>query len=104
MGTLEGKVAYITGVARGQGRSHAVKLAEEGCDIAGIDLCEQLSTVPYPMGTETDLKETQRLVEALGRRAILRKGDVRSRADQRACFDEAVARSAMSTSPSATPG
>lgn len=91
MGKFDGRVAYITGVARGQGRSHALKLAEEGADIVGIDLCAQLDTVPYPMATEADLKETQRLIEGLGRRAILRRGDVRSRPDQQAAFDEAVA-------------
>jgi SDR family mycofactocin-dependent oxidoreductase len=90
VGTLEGKVAYITGVARGQGRSHAVKLAELGADIVGIDLCEQLATVPYPMSTELDLKETQQMIEALGRKAILLKGDVRSRNDQQQAFDQAV--------------
>jgi SDR family mycofactocin-dependent oxidoreductase len=91
MGMFDGKVAYITGVARGQGRSHALKLAEEGCDIVGIDICEQLDTVPYPLATEADLKETQSLIEQLGRRAILVKADVRSRADQQAAFDQGIA-------------
>jgi SDR family mycofactocin-dependent oxidoreductase len=77
MGTLDGKVAFITGVARGQGRSHAVRLAEEGADIIGIDLCEQVPTVRYKMSTEADLAETERLVAATGRRMVSRKGDVR---------------------------
>ncbi|HVU72657.1 MAG TPA: mycofactocin-coupled SDR family oxidoreductase [Mycobacteriales bacterium] len=91
MGKFDGRVAYITGVARGQGRSHALKLAEEGCDIVGIDICEQLDTVPYPLASETDLKETQAQIEALGRRAILSKADVRSRAEQQRAFDQGVA-------------
>jgi SDR family mycofactocin-dependent oxidoreductase len=90
MGRFDGRVAYITGVARGQGRAHAVKLAEEGADIVGIDLCQQLDTVPYPMATEADLKETQRLVEALGRTAILQVADVRSRPAQQAAFDAGI--------------
>ncbi|MCM3920672.1 mycofactocin-coupled SDR family oxidoreductase [Frankia sp. AiPs1] len=91
MGKFDGKVAYITGVARGQGRSHALLLAEQGADIVGLDLCAQLDTVPYPMATEEDLKETGRLIEQLGRTAVLRKGDVRSRADQQIAFDAGVA-------------
>jgi len=68
MGTLDGKVALITGAARGQGRSHAVRLAEEGADIIGVDICEQIGTVSYPMATSDDLAETVRLVEKLDRR------------------------------------
>jgi len=77
MGMLEGKVAYITGVARGQGRSHAVRLAEEGADIIGIDLCAQPSTVSVPGATPEDLEETVALVEKTGRRMVARIGDVR---------------------------
>ena len=51
MGKLEGKVAFITGAARGQGRSHAVRLAQEGADIIAVDICQQIGTVPYPMAT-----------------------------------------------------
>jgi SDR family mycofactocin-dependent oxidoreductase len=72
-------VAFITGVARGQGRSHAVRLAEEGADIIGVDLLEPVPTMSYPMGTPDDLAETVRLVEATGRRIIARQADVRDR-------------------------
>lgn len=76
-GRMEGKVAFITGAARGQGRSHAVRLAEEGADIIAIDLCEDIPDVPYPLATKADLEETVRLVEALGRRIVARVADVR---------------------------
>jgi SDR family mycofactocin-dependent oxidoreductase len=77
MGKLEGKVAFISGVARGQGRSHAIRLAEEGADIIGIDLLEQVGTIDYPMSTQADLDETVRQVEALDRRIHAVKADVR---------------------------
>ena len=80
MGMLDGKVAFITGVARGQGRAHAVRMAEEGADIIGVDLCEQLETVEYPMATEDDLAETVRMVEERGRRIRAGRVDVRDRA------------------------
>lgn len=78
MGRLEGKVAFITGAARGQGRSHALRLAEEGADIIAIDLCEQIATVPYPMATPEDLAETVAAVESLDRRIVATRADVRS--------------------------
>jgi SDR family mycofactocin-dependent oxidoreductase len=74
---LDAKVAFITGGARGQGRSHAVTFAREGADIALLDLCDQIGTVEYPMPRPEDLAETVRQVEALGRRAIAVQGDVR---------------------------
>lgn len=77
MGRVEGKVALITGAARGQGRSHAVRLAEEGADIIALDACVDYGTVSYPMGTEEDLAETVRLVENLDRRIHAQKADVR---------------------------
>ena len=77
MGRVEGKVAFITGVARGQGRSHAVRLAEEGADIVGVDVLDNVATIRYPMATEEDLGETRRLVEKTGRRALLSQADVR---------------------------
>ena len=70
MGTLQGKDAFITGVARGQGRSHALRLAQEGADIIGVDICADFGTIPYPMATENDLKETVASVEALDRRIL----------------------------------
>ncbi|HEY3687913.1 MAG TPA: mycofactocin-coupled SDR family oxidoreductase [Streptosporangiaceae bacterium] len=80
MGKLDGKVAFITGAARGQGRSHAVRLAEEGADIIAIDLCGQIDSVKYPMSTPEDLAETVKQVEALDRRIFARQADVRDRA------------------------
>ncbi len=76
-GQLDGKVAFITGAARGQGRSHAVKFAEEGADIIAFDLCDQMSSVLYPMATPEDLDETVNLVEKTGRRIVAEQGDVR---------------------------
>jgi SDR family mycofactocin-dependent oxidoreductase len=75
-----GKVAFITGAARGQGRAHAVKLASEGADIIAVDLCNQIASVPYPMATPDDLAATVKLVEDAGGRIVARQGDVRDRA------------------------
>jgi SDR family mycofactocin-dependent oxidoreductase len=91
MGQLDGKVAFITGAARGQGRSHAVLLAEEGADIIGLDICSQVATVGYPMSTQEDLDETVRLVEKTGRRMVGVKGDVRNRADIQQALDQGLA-------------
>ncbi|MDT5010846.1 MAG: hypothetical protein QOH57_2463 [Mycobacterium sp.] len=77
MGTLAGKVAFITGAARGQGRAHAVKLASEGADIIAVDLCDQIASVPYPMGTADELAATVKLVEDSGARIVAAQGDVR---------------------------
>jgi NAD(P)-dependent dehydrogenase (short-subunit alcohol dehydrogenase family) len=74
---FEGKVALITGAARGQGRSHAVRFAEEGADIIAFDLCEQIDSVAYPLATPEDLDETVNLVEKTGRRIVAEQGDVR---------------------------
>jgi SDR family mycofactocin-dependent oxidoreductase len=77
-GRLEGKVAFITGAARGQGRAHAVRMAEEGADIIATDICSNIKTVDaYDLATEADLAETVRLVEATGRRIHAEKADVR---------------------------
>jgi len=81
MGRLEGKVAFITGAARGQGRSHALRLAGEGADIIAMDLCAQIDTVNYPLGTRAELDETVAKVEGLGRKMVATVGDVRIRAD-----------------------
>ena len=74
---FEGKVAVITGAARGQGRSHAVRFAEDGADIIAFDLCDQIDSVAYPMATRDDLDETVNLVEKTGRRIVAEQGDVR---------------------------
>jgi (+)-trans-carveol dehydrogenase len=79
MGRLSGKVAFITGAARGQGRSHAARLAEEGADIIAVDICDDIATVPYPLGTMEDLEETAAMVEKLDRRIVVHQADVRSR-------------------------
>ncbi|HWG64332.1 MAG TPA: mycofactocin-coupled SDR family oxidoreductase [Streptosporangiaceae bacterium] len=91
MGKLEGKVAFITGAARGQGRSHAIRLAQEGADIIAVDICRQIDTVPYPMATPEDLAETVKEVEALDRRIFAREADVRDEAGLKAAFDAGVA-------------
>ena len=90
MGKLDGKVALITGVARGQGRSHAIRLAQEGADIIGVDICRQLQSVGYPMATTADLEQTVKEVEALGRRIVVREADVREFDELRQAFDEGV--------------
>lgn len=77
MSRVEGKVAFITGAARGQGRSHALRLAEEGADIIGVDACSPVESVPYDMPTLADLEQTAVEVEALGRRAFVARADVR---------------------------
>ena len=74
---FEGKVAFITGAARGQGRSHAVRFAEEGADILALDLCEQINSVAYPLARPEDMDETVNLVEKTGRRIVAAHGDVR---------------------------
>ncbi len=74
---LSGKVALVTGAARGQGRSHAVRLAEEGVDVIAVDICTSMPTVPYALGTPEDLAETVTLVEKAGRRIVAQPGDVR---------------------------
>ncbi|GAB6903159.1 mycofactocin-coupled SDR family oxidoreductase [Kineosporia succinea] len=91
MGRFEGKVAFITGAARGQGRSHAIKLAEEGADIIAVDIAEQVKTAPYPTSTSEDLAETVKAVEALDRRIIARTADIRDLAALTAVANEGVA-------------
>jgi SDR family mycofactocin-dependent oxidoreductase len=91
-GRLEGKVAFITGAARNQGRSHAVRLAQEGADIIAVDLAGPVASIGmYPPATEDDLAETVRLVEALDRRIVATKADVRDTAALRAAVDDGVA-------------
>jgi SDR family mycofactocin-dependent oxidoreductase len=77
MGSLDGKVAFITGVARGQGRSHAVRLASDGADIIGVDICADIPSNGYPMASRTELDETIALVEAAGGKMLGSIADVR---------------------------
>ena len=74
-----GKVAFITGAARGQGRAEAVRLASDGADIIAVDICDQIASVPYPMATPDDLAQTVKLVEDTGARIVAREADVRDR-------------------------
>ena len=90
-GRVAGKVAFITGAARGQGRSHAIRLAAEGADIIAVDLCRQVATVPYPMSTPEDLADTVKEVEALDRRIVATQADVRDFAAVKAALDDGVA-------------
>ncbi|MFZ3454285.1 mycofactocin-coupled SDR family oxidoreductase [Arthrobacter sp. 7Tela_A1] len=91
MGRVEGKVAFVTGAARGQGRSHAIRLAQEGADIIAVDICTQMDTVGYPMATAQDLEQTVKDVEALDRRIVAIEADVRDLAALKAAVDEGVA-------------
>lgn len=90
-GRLEGKVAFITGAARGQGRSHAVRLAQEGADIIAIDVCEPIPHNAAPGATEADLAETVAQVEALDRRIVSMKADVRDAEQVQRAVEEGVA-------------
>ncbi|NDV10596.1 mycofactocin-coupled SDR family oxidoreductase [Rhodococcus sp. IEGM 248] len=92
MGLLEDKVAFVTGAARGQGRSHALRLAQEGADIIALDICSQgVETVAYDLSTQADLDETVRLVESLDRRVVAGVGDVRELGQVQKVVDEGLA-------------
>ncbi|MBP3036462.1 mycofactocin-coupled SDR family oxidoreductase [Arthrobacter sp. zg-ZUI100] len=91
MGRVEGKVAFITGAARGQGRSHAIRLAQEGADIIAVDICRQVGSVPYGMATAEDLQQTVKEVEALDRRIVAVEADVRDYNALKAAVDDGVA-------------
>ncbi len=91
MGRLDGKVAFVTGAARGQGRSHALRMAQEGADIVAVDVVKQLSTVEYAMSTPDDLAETVGQIEALDRRIVAREADVRDYGALKAALDAGVA-------------
>lgn len=84
MGRMDGKVALVTGAARGQGRSHALRLAEEGAEIIAVDLCGQIDTVPYGMSHPADLDETTKRIEDLDRRVVAQQADVRDGASLQA--------------------
>ncbi|QIX52647.1 mycofactocin-coupled SDR family oxidoreductase [Rhodococcus sp. DMU1] len=91
MGRVGGKVAFITGAARGQGRSHAVRLAEEGADIIAVDLCRDIESIQYPMARPEDLEETARLVEKHGRKVVTAQADVRDAAQLRSALERGLA-------------
>jgi SDR family mycofactocin-dependent oxidoreductase len=91
VGRVQGKVAFVTGAARGQGRSHAVRLAEEGADIIAVDICRDIETIGYPMATPEDLDETARLIEKTGQGVVTAQADVREAAQLRAALDEGLA-------------
>ena len=86
-GRVAGKVAFITGAGRGQGRSHAIRLAQEGADIIAVDICRDYPTVGYGMSTEADLAQTAKAVEALDRRIVTAQADVRDAAALQAAVD-----------------
>lgn len=90
-GRVAGKVAFVTGAARGQGRSHAVRLAEEGADIIAIDLCQDIDTIGYPMATPEDLDETALLIEKTSRRVVIAQADVRDAAQLQSAVQSGLA-------------
>ncbi|BBX03341.1 3-ketoacyl-ACP reductase [Mycolicibacterium moriokaense] len=90
-GKLDGKVAFITGAARGQGRAHAIEMAKEGADIIAVDICRDIPSNPYPLATPDDLAETERSVKEIGRRVVARVADVRERHELRDAVEAGVA-------------
>ena len=90
-GRLEGKVAFITGAARGQGRAHAIAMAREGADIIAVDICRDIPSNPYPLATPDDLSETERAVKEVGRRVVAKIADVRERHELREAVDVGLA-------------
>src|SRR5947209_12009535 len=90
-GRVAGKVAFVTGAARGQGRAHAVRLAEEGADIIAVDACRDFDTIGYPMATPEDLDETARLVEKTSQQVVIAQADVRDTAQLRTALESGPA-------------
>jgi SDR family mycofactocin-dependent oxidoreductase len=90
-GRLEGKVAFITGAARGQGRAHAIAMAKEGADIIAVDICRDIPSNPYPLATPDDLSETERSVKETGRRVLAKIADVRERHELREAVEAGLA-------------
>src|SRR6516165_2279122 len=90
MGELDNTVAVITGAARGQGRSHAVALAEQGADIIAVDICADVDAIPYALGSKADLDETAGLVEATGRKVVPVIADVRELAQLEAAVQAGI--------------
>jgi SDR family mycofactocin-dependent oxidoreductase len=89
-GRLEGKVAFITGAARGQGKSHSIRLAEEGANIIAVDLQEPIATVAYPLGSPADMADTVAQVEATGQKILSIKADVRERDQLRDAVEQGI--------------
>ncbi|AKK27672.1 mycofactocin-coupled SDR family oxidoreductase [Mycobacterium sp. EPa45] len=89
-GRLEGKIAFVTGAGRGQGRAHALAMAREGADIIAVDICADIASNPYPLSTPDDLSETERSIKELGRRVVARIADVRERAALREVLESAL--------------
>ena len=90
-GRLEGKVAFITGAARGQGRAHAIAMAKEDADIIAVDICRDIPSNPYPLATPDDLSETERSVKEIGRRVVAKIADVRERHELREAVEAGLA-------------
>ncbi len=91
MGKLDGKVAFITGAGRGQGRAHAIRLAEEGADVIAVDICADLPSVPYSLASVEDLEHTAKLVGETGAKVVTKIADVRDINALRTAFDDGVA-------------
>jgi SDR family mycofactocin-dependent oxidoreductase len=91
VGRVEGKVAFITGAARGQGRSHAIRLAEEGADIIAVDIGANLDTIGYPLATLEDLEETAAFVEKAGRKVVIAQADVREAGQLKVALENGIA-------------
>src|SRR3954452_621474 len=89
-GRVAGKVAFGTGAARGQGRSHAVRLAQEGADIIAVDICQPFDNSPAPAATTEDLLETAEMVKGLGRRIVISEVDVRDYESLKSAVDSGV--------------
>ena len=105
MGVVDGKVALVSGAGRGQGRSHAVRLAQEGADVIAVDICADRSeTLSYSLSSEHDLDETVRQVQATGRRAVKAIADVRSLEQMQQTVETGLASSGRSTSSARMPG
>src|ERR1700757_3876219 len=89
-GPLSGRVAFITGAARGQGRAHAIRLGADGANVIAVDLCDQIASVPYPLANSDDLAATVKLVEDTGARIVAKEADVRDRASLSAAVQAGV--------------
>ena len=90
MGRMDGKIAFVTGAARGQGRNHAIRLAQEGADIIAVDICEDIEHAIAPLAREEQFQETAAAVEAAGRRVHAARADIRDHAGLKAVLDEGV--------------